>query len=78
MSTEIVELIKMDESSHEEAVVIILTLFFEKNEENSVIEDDEGIPIEFSYTNKSVYDDYIRLIVSRRRIYSYFNNEKFK
>ena len=51
LSTGIVELTKMDESSNEDGVGIILTWkSLEINKEKSVVEDYEGNTIRFSYT----------------------------
>ena len=45
------------------------------NQENSIIEDDKGNIIDFSYTDNSIYDDYGQFMVPWWGKDSYFNNE---
>ena len=48
------------------------------NQENSIIEDDKGNIIDFSYTDNSIYDHYIWFMVSCWGKYSYFSDEQIQ
>ena len=74
--TSIIELINIDESSHENAIVVFITKKdFKNTNYNHVTEDDTENSFEWSYYENSIYNDYNKFMVSWWGIDSYFNIE---
>ena len=72
-----IELINIDESSHENAIVLFITEKELKNTDyNHVTEDDDGNSFELFYSENSIYNDSNEFMVSWWVIDSYFNIEK--
>ena len=79
LSASIIELVNIDESSHENVIVIFTTTKnLNKTENNYVTEDDDGNMFEFSYYKKVIYNDFITFMVSWWLTNSYVNNEQIQ
>ena len=78
-STLIIELVNIDESSHEEAIVIFITNeYFNMIEKQYVTYNEDINCFELSYSEKYVYNDPNIFMVSWWVIDSYFNNEQIQ
>ena len=76
ISTSIIELANIDESSHEETIVNFITETHKKTKNCCLTEDDDGNCFEFSYSDIHEYNSHTIFVLSWRVRYSYINDKQ--